>query len=95
MQNDRSDQRRRPARRLGLHGNNKSVAEIDRSVSVGIGAIVLDSAIEIERVAAAAKRHGRVQPVRLRINSGVHASTHEYLATAREDQKFGIPLADA
>jgi diaminopimelate decarboxylase len=81
--------------RLGLHGNNKSLAEIDRAVSVGIGAIVLDSPIEIERVAAAAKKHGRVQPVRLRINSGVHASTHEYLATAREDQKFGIPLADA
>jgi diaminopimelate decarboxylase len=28
------------------------------------------------------------------VNSGVHAATHEYLATAREDQKFGIPLAD-
>jgi diaminopimelate decarboxylase len=81
--------------RLGLHGNNKSVVEIDRAVSVGIGAIVLDSLIEIDRVAAAAAKHGRVQPVRLRINSGVHASTHEYLATAREDQKFGIPLADA
>jgi diaminopimelate decarboxylase len=81
--------------RLGLHGNNKSVAEIDRAVSVGIGAIVLDSLIEIERVAAAAAKHGRVQRVRLRINSGVHASTHEYLATAREDQKFGIPLAEA
>jgi diaminopimelate decarboxylase len=81
--------------RLGLHGNNKSVAEIDRAVSVGVGAIVLDSLIEIERVAAAAAKHGRLQPVRLRINSGVHASTHEYLATAREDQKFGIPLADA
>ena len=25
----------------------------------------------------------------------MHAHTHEYLATAREDQKFGIPLADA
>jgi diaminopimelate decarboxylase len=81
--------------RLGLHGNNKSLAEIDRAVEVGLGAIVLDSLIEIERVAEAAARHGRVQPVRLRINSGVHASTHEYLATAREDQKFGIPLADA
>jgi diaminopimelate decarboxylase len=81
--------------RLGLHGNNKSVAEIDRAVSVGIGAIVLDSLIEIERVVAAARTHGRIQPVRLRINSGVHASTHEYLATAREDQKFGIPLSDA
>ncbi len=81
--------------RLGLHGNNKSLAEIDRAVGVGVGAIVIDSVIEIERVAEAASRHGRIQPVRLRINSGVHASTHEYLATAREDQKFGIPLADA
>ena len=81
--------------RLGLHGNNKSVAEIDRAVAVGVGAIVIDSLIEIDRVAASAERHGRRQPVRLRINSGVHASTHEYLATAREDQKFGIPLADA
>ncbi len=81
--------------RLGLHGNNKSLAEIDRAVGVGIGAIVIDSEIEIARIAEAATRHGVVQPVRLRINSGVHASTHEYLATAREDQKFGIPLVDA
>ena len=81
--------------RLGLHGNNKSVAEIDRAVGVGIGAIVIDSLIEIDRVAAAAQRHGFVQPVRLRVNSGVHAHTHDYLATAREDQKFGITLADA
>jgi len=81
--------------RLGFHGNNKSLAEIDRGVAVGVGAIVLDSVVEVERVAAAAERHGRVQPVRLRINSGVHASTHEFLATAHEDQKFGVPLADA
>ena len=80
---------------LGFHGNNKSLVEIDLAVGLGVGAIVLDSVVEIDRVSAAAERHGRVQPVRLRINSGVHASTHEYLATAREDQKFGIPLADA
>jgi diaminopimelate decarboxylase len=81
--------------RLGMHGNTKSHAEIDRCVELGVGAIVLDSVVEVDRVAEAARRHGRVQNVRLRINSGVHASTHEYLATAREDQKFGIPLADA
>jgi diaminopimelate decarboxylase len=80
--------------RLGFHGNNKSVAEIDRAVGVGIGAIVIDSLVEIDRIAEAASRHSRVQAVRLRVNSGVHASTHEYLATAREDQKFGIPLTD-
>jgi len=83
------------AARLGFHGNNKSLSEIDRAVGAGVGAIVIDSVVEIGRVAEAATRHGRTQPVRLRINSGVHASTHEYLATAREDQKFGIPLTDA
>ncbi|MGV8911907.1 MAG: diaminopimelate decarboxylase [Rhodoglobus sp.] len=83
------------ASRLGFHGNNKSLPEIDRAVRAGIGPIVIDSVVEIGRVAEAATRHGRTQPVRLRINSGVHASTHEYLATAREDQKFGIPLSDA
>ena len=84
-----------PPARLGLHGNNKSLAEIERAVSAGVGTIVLDSLEEVERVAAAAARHDRTQAVRLRINSGVHAHTHEYLATAREDQKFGIPLAEA
>ncbi|TAL44236.1 MAG: diaminopimelate decarboxylase [Salinibacterium sp.] len=83
------------AARLGFHGNNKSLAEIDRAVALGVGTIVIDSIAEIARVAEAAARHGRSQRVRLRINSGVHASTHDYLATAREDQKFGIPLADA
>jgi diaminopimelate decarboxylase len=81
--------------RLGFHGNNKSVAEIDRAVSIGVGAIVIDSLQEIERVAEAATRHGRVQRVRLRVNSGVHAHTHAFLATAHEDQKFGIALGDA
>ncbi|RJT87519.1 diaminopimelate decarboxylase [Cryobacterium melibiosiphilum] len=81
--------------RLGFHGNNKSLAEIDEAVRIGIGSIVVDSAIEIDRIAAAATRHGRVQAVRLRVNSGVHAHTHEFLATAHEDQKFGITLDDA
>jgi len=80
--------------RLGLHGNNKSLAEIDRAVSVGLGTIVIDSEQEIARVAEAAARHGRRQRVRLRVKSGVHSETHEYLATAHEDQKFGVTLGD-
>jgi len=81
--------------RLGFHGNNKSLAEIDEATRIGLGSIVVDSAVEIDRIAAAATRHGRVQAVRLRVNSGVHAHTHEFLATAHEDQKFGITLEDA
>lgn len=81
-----------PGDGLGFHGNNKSRAELERAVATGVGTVIVDSLGEIDRLADAAESAERVQPVRLRINSGVHASTHEYLATAREDQKFGIPL---
>ena len=80
--------------RIGLHGNNKSLAEIGRAVTAGVGAIVIDSEIEIERIASAAGAQDRIQSVRLRVNTGVHAHTHEFLATAREDQKFGIAMSD-
>lgn len=84
-----------PPARIGFHGNNKSQTEIERAVTAGVGTIVLDSLQEIERVAAAAARHGVRQAVRLRINSGVHAQTHDFLATAHEDQKFGLTLEAA
>lgn len=83
-----------PGDRIGFHGNNKSLVEIGRAVAAGVGAIVIDSESEIERIASVATAQDKIQPVRLRVNSGVHASTHEYLATAREDQKFGIAIAD-
>ncbi|MFI8631309.1 diaminopimelate decarboxylase [Microbacterium sp. NPDC077663] len=83
------------AARLGLHGNNKLPVEIGRAVRVGVGSIVIDSLIEIERVAAEAAAQGVVQTVLLRVNSGVHAETHDFLATAHEDQKFGFALTDA
>jgi diaminopimelate decarboxylase len=84
-----------PGAQIGLHGNNKSLVEIGRAVSNNVSAIVIDSEIEIERIASAAGAQDKIQPVRLRVNTGVHAHTHEYLATAREDQKFGISIADA
>ena len=80
--------------RIGLHGNNKSVPEINKAVTAGVGAIVIDSEIEIERIASIASAQNKIQNVRIRVNSGVHAFTHEYLATSREDQKFGIAIAD-
>lgn len=81
--------------RIGLHGNNKSQAEIERAVDVGVGTIVIDSLVEVGRVSDAARRAGKTQRVRLRVNSGVHANTHSFLATAHEDQKFGITIDNA
>ena len=82
-----------PAELIGFHGNNKSVAEIEAALRHGVGRTVVDSFEEIDRVAAAAQRLGVVAPVMVRVTVGVEAHTHEYIATAHEDQKFGFSLA--
>lgn len=75
-------------------GNNKSAQELRAAVSHGVGQIVIDSAIEVERLAEVAEGLGVTQDVMIRVNTGVHAGTHDYLATAREDQKFGVARVD-
>jgi diaminopimelate decarboxylase len=82
-----------PGARIGLHGNNKSVAEIRSALEYGVGRIVIDSFEEIERIDAVARELGVVAPVLVRVTVGVEAHTHEFIATAHEDQKFGLSLA--
>lgn len=76
-----------------MHGNNKSVSELERAVEVGVGRVIIDSLIEIERLDAIAARAGVVQQVLLRLTVGVEAHTHEAISTAHEDQKFGLSVA--
>jgi diaminopimelate decarboxylase len=82
-----------PTERIEFHGNNKSVAEIEMAVSAGVGTIVIDSFIEIERIAQVAKSAGKVQNVYIRLTPGVEAHTHEFISTAHEDVKFGFSIA--
>ena len=76
-----------------MHGNNKSVKDLERAVEVGVGRVVIDSLIEIERLNAVAANAGIVQQVLLRLTVGVEAHTHEAISTAHEDQKFGLSVA--
>ncbi len=80
-------------KKIEVHGNNKSVAEIEKAISVGVETIVIDSMYEIDRVAAAAAKAGKVQRVLLRLTPGIEAHTHESIATAHEDVKFGFSIA--
>lgn len=82
-----------PPQRIAMHGNNKSVAELRAGVTAGVGHIVLDSMIEIDRLDAVAGELGVVQDVLIRVTVGVEAHTHEFISTAHEDQKFGFSLA--
>jgi diaminopimelate decarboxylase len=79
--------------RLLMHGNNKSQAEIDQAVAAGVRCLVIDSFEDIVRIADAADRLGVVQSVLVRVTVGVEAHTHEFIATAHEDQKFGLSMA--
>jgi diaminopimelate decarboxylase len=60
---------------------------------VNVGRIVVDSSVEIERLSRLARQRGVQVKVMLRLTVGVEAHTHEYIATAHEDQKFGFSLA--
>ena len=82
-----------PPERIAMHGNNKSVVEIEQALSYGVGRIVIDSLEEIDRINTVADRLGVVAPVMIRVTVGVEAHTHEFIATAHEDQKFGLSLA--
>lgn len=84
-----------PGRRLVLHGNNKSDEEIELAIKEGFSKIVVDSPDEPARIAAIAHRLGKRARVMLRVTSGIHAGGHEYISTAHEDQKFGVPLLPA
>ncbi|MGA8117822.1 MAG: diaminopimelate decarboxylase [Actinocatenispora sp.] len=77
---------------IGMHGNNKSVTELARAVDAGVGRIIVDSFDEIDRLAALTADRGVTVPVMVRVTVGVEAHTHEYIATAHEDQKFGLSM---
>jgi len=81
-----------PGRRLVLHGNNKSDEEIALAIDNDFAKIVLDSPDEAARVERIARAHNKRAKVMLRVTVGVHAGGHEYISTAHEDQKFGVPL---
>jgi diaminopimelate decarboxylase len=83
-----------PPGRIYFHGNNKSVAEIEFGLDVGIGHFVVDSFEEIERLEAAAAARGQLQQVLVRVTPGVRPATHDFVQTGQQDSKFGFGLAD-
>jgi diaminopimelate decarboxylase len=79
--------------KITFHGNNKLPAEIERAVSARVGHIVVDSFEEIARLAYIAEKAAAKPRILIRVTTGVEAHTHEFMATAHDDQKFGFSLA--
>lgn len=82
-----------PGSNLLMHGNNKSEFELAMALDVGVEYVVVDSFEEIARLAFLAAKVNARPKVLIRVTLGVEAHTHEFIATAHEDQKFGFSLA--
>ena len=84
-----------PASACTLHGNNKSGTELREAIEAEVRYIVVDSFDELDRLdVLAATGVGPTPRVVLRITPGVHAHTHEFIATGQDDSKFGFNLAN-
>ena len=81
-----------PAERIGMHGNNKSIEELEMAIDAGVGRIIVDSFDEMSRIESIASGRHRTVAVLVRVTTGVEAHTHEYIATSHEDQKFGFSI---
>jgi diaminopimelate decarboxylase len=82
-----------PARRVIMHGNNKSREEIDQALSAGVHRLVVDNFDEIEQLRELVS-DARPLNALVRVTPGVEAHTHEYVRTGQEDTKFGLSVSN-
>ncbi|CAB4893167.1 unannotated protein [freshwater metagenome] len=83
-----------PADACVMHGSNKSIDELRAAMTVGVRHIVVDSFDEMDRIDALHAAGAPCPQVLLRITPGVHAHTHEFIATGQDDSKFGFNLGN-
>lgn len=83
-----------PTKRVHMHGNNKSLEEIEMCVKNEIGSIILDNRFEAEKVALVCRKFNKKMNVMLRLNIGIDAHTHEYIKTSKHSSKFGESIFD-
>jgi diaminopimelate decarboxylase len=74
-----------------LHGNAKSISELELATRVGVGLIVVDNFTDIDMLEQLAPRS---QDVLIRVKPGIIAHTHPSISTGGQTSKFGIPLTD-
>ena len=84
-----------PATRIVFSGVGKRDAEMAAALEAGVGCFNVESAQELDRLAAIAAAADRRAPVSLRVNPDIDARTHPYITTGLHENKFGIPVGDA
>ncbi len=82
-------------RRVVFSGVGKRDDELAMALDAGVGTINVESAPELARLAAVARRMGVRAPIALRVNPDVDPKTHPYIATGLRESKFGVTVDEA
>jgi len=81
--------------KIMFSGVGKTVAEMEAALQAGILCFNVESASELNVLAATATRLGKVAPVSIRVNPDVDAKTHPYISTGLKENKFGVSFDEA
>ena len=83
------------ASKVVFSGVGKLAGEIDEALKAGILLFNVESAGELELLAARAAHHRKTARFAVRVNPDVAARTHPYISTGLHEHKFGVPWRDA
>ncbi len=82
-------------RNVVFSGVGKSDDEIRMALEARIHCFNVESAPELEQLAALARAAGVRAPVSFRVNPDVDAKTHPYISTGLKENKFGVAFDEA
>jgi diaminopimelate decarboxylase len=84
-----------PASDIVFPGVGKSPMELECAVAIGVKAINVESAGELSRIEAIARKAGRPARVAIRVNPDIDAESHPHISTGLRINKFGVPAETA
>ncbi len=76
-------------------GVGKTQAEMRLALAAGIHCFNVESAEELDRLAALAAQTGTRARIAFRVNPDVDPKTHPYISTGLKNNKFGVAITDA
>jgi diaminopimelate decarboxylase len=86
---------RKSATKVVFSGVGKTAAEMELALCSGILLFNIESASELDLLAATALRLKKKATIAIRVNPDVSAKTHPYISTGLHQHKFGVPIPEA
>ena len=83
------------ASQVVFSGVGKTAAEMELALRSGIMLFNIESASELDLLAATTARLKKPAEIAMRVNPDVSARTHPYISTGLHQHKFGVPISEA